>query len=322
MKSYELAIDLGADSMKLSLPGAALTKTYPSFVAQPLGSEPLLCGTEAADAFFRNVQNYRFIRPVKNGVIEDENFAVTLINTVCSRYLSQSSKEPEIMAVIALPGCADESEAERYERIFAQAGIQPVRFIESGMACFRSAAREFGIQSGMIVDIGKDKTEITAVYNGTVVDGCSVFIGGKHIDHAVQKVISDKFGVSLSEKALSDVRKCCVRLNKQDVSTTLISGMSRIKNAETTVRVSARDLFEAVCSQTDLIVLAVNSVYNSLEREAFEHIRNSGVFLAGGCANIYGISDFFRDCLNTGARVIGEHPELAAVNGLIIAKEA
>ncbi|GEM_PF-2720459 len=315
MRSYELAVDLGADSIRVALSGASVPAVEPSIVAQPLGSESILCGAEAARAFAAHRQNYRFIRPVAGGVIADERNAVRLVNAVCRRYLSQASREPEIMATVALMNGIDHDEVARYERVFAEAGIQPIRFAESGLAAFGAISEQFGVQSGMVVDIGRDKTEITAVHDGAAVDGCSLFVGGKHIDSAVREVVFGNFGISVTTEQAEDIKKRCVSLDKKDASSIIISGVSAKKNEPVSTRVSARDFFEGVCSVTELIVLAVNSLFNSLKGEAFGQIRNSGVFLTGGCANIYGIGEFFCDCLNVPSRV-ADKPESAVIRGL------
>lgn len=316
MSLYEIVVDFGGDKIKAGLRGNGRVRIEPSVVAVPWGAVELLCGNEINDIPEEQRRGYRLERPVSDGLIVNKELAAKLVNSVCRRLLSQESKEPEVCATIAVSEGLSEADLKAYEETFAAAGIQPIRFIDSGLACGAEAFAEFNVGCGTIVNIGYDKTEISVVYGGEVVEGCCILIGGRDIDSAVCDVIENRYGILVNLEQASEIKNGCVRFLRSDASTVMARGTSVRTSKPAEVRVSARDFFETACRIMEPVVLAVNSVYNSLDERILREVKYSGVFLAGGCAMLYGIESFFANCLLVPSRVM-RNPVRAVINGMM-----
>jgi len=321
MGLFEIAVDIGSANIRMGLIGTKRIITEPAVVAVSVATgEVAEVGRAAFDLCRTRRQYYKAVFPVRNGLITDRRSAVKLINGICRRLLPEINYEPQVMATVAaMPGISA-AELRAIESVFIDAGISPVHFIESGVAAAAYVLPLYDVSSGIIVNIGYEKTEISLIKDGNSIDDCTVFLGGKYIDRSIYYELMDKFGLSIDEYEASRIKEKCLSFRTNDVTSMSANGISVYDSRPMDIRVTARDFYRIACTHAEHIALAINSLCNSVGEDTLSSVLTSGVFVTGGCAMLYGIDAFLSGCLNLPVR-IPVNPDIATVRGIMCCAE-
>ncbi|MEG1710294.1 MAG: rod shape-determining protein [Clostridia bacterium] len=315
MAFYEIAVDLGSKYIYMGIKGTDRVLKEPSVVAVSNYSEKVVAyGYEAERMFCSDKTAARLVYPIVCGAIADKNAAVELIKRMCKALLPQAVYEPQIKADVAVAIGVSNSDLKAIENAFSAAGVAPIEFIESAYAAAKYVFKQFKTNCGIIMNIGHEKSEIAAVENNKIIDGCCLFLGGKYIDMGILYVIENKFKICVDCDTASKIKEKCVSFNNKDVTTTIAKGVGVTSQAISEVRVAARDFIEAAIENVERIVIAANSLLNTIGD--LRDIKSSGVFIVGGGAKMYGIDVFVNNILNIPVRIPKE-PENAVVLGMM-----
>ncbi len=316
MAYYEIAFDLGSKNTRAGIAGTDIFYNEPTVVAYSAkGNKYLGAGYAALKAYEKDKQNVVLRYPVSDGTVTDRAGAAAMIKSVASAVIPQSAYEPQIKAAVSVSAGSSADELREIERVFVDAGVYPVTFIESAVAAAEYMFNCFGVTSGGIINIGHKMTEIAAVSGGKTIEGATVYLGGDIINRGIVYLIEDKFHLSVRDEVAEKVKEKCISFNSKDVTTAVAGGIDLSSGLNKEVRVTAKDLYPALSDTMEYIAAAALSLTGGLEDDVLRQVRRNGFFLAGGGARIYGADSYFAEKLCMPVRMWDE-PEFAVINGM------
>ena len=219
--TQELAMDLGTANT-IIISNDEIVVNEPSIVALDRNSNKMVKVGEAAKLMYEKTNdNYRVIRPLRDGVIADfyacEQMMRGLIKNAQKRNHLFS---PSLRMVIGVPSGSTEVELRAVRDSAEHAGGRDVYLIFEPMAAAIGIGEE-QLESGMdpkdclnveapegnmIVDIGGGTTEIAVISLGGIVSNNSIKIAGDDFNNEIQEYMARQHNVKVSERMAERIK--------------------------------------------------------------------------------------------------------------------
>ena len=310
--SRDIGIDLGTANTLMYVSGRGIVLQEPSVVALDLEKGvPLAVGDDAKLMLGRTPGNIRAVRPLRDGVIADFDAAEQMIQSfILKGNEGRIGKARRL--VVGIPSGVTGVE-RRAVREAGLSGGHEVHLIDEPVAAAIGAGLPVTEPVGtMIVDIGGGTTEVAVLsLCGTVLSE-SVRVAGDELTDAIGVYLKKVHNLVVGERTAEDIK---IRIGSafpddahDSISMDLLSGLPR------TINVRAGDIREAMAEPLNVIVEAVKRTLERTPPELAADIVDRGIMLAGGGAQVRGISDLVSH--ETGILThVAEDPLLCVVNG-------
>ncbi len=317
MFSADMAIDLGTANTLVYVRGRGVVLNEPSVVAieEYRGRKRVLAvGNEAKRMLGRTPGNIRAIRPLKDGVIADFDFAEEMIKYfVCKVHNRQMFVTPLI--VICVPSGATEVERRAIKDSANHAGAYKVQLIEEPMAAAIGAGLQVTEPTGsMVVDIGGGTTEVAVLSLKGVVYSRSVRVGGDKMDTAIVNYIRRNMNLLIGESSAERIKKeigsACLP-EDGDGETVEVKGRDLLNGVPKEITISERQVAESLVETVAEIVEAVKVALENTPPELSADIVDKGIVLTGGGALLKNLDQVLRKA--TGLPVIIAEDPLSCV---------
>src|SRR6056297_3363483 len=208
--SNDLAIDLGTANTLVFSKGEGIVVSEPSVVAvqkDASGAKKVLAvGVEAKKMLGRTPGSIVAIRPMKDGVIADFDYAEEMLRYFIRKVHNRKNLvRPRI--VICVPSGITQVEKRAVRESAESAGAREVYLIEEPMAAAIGAGMPVTEASGnMIVDIGGGTTEVAVISLAGIVYAQSVRQGGDKMDDAIVQHMKRKHNLLIGERTAEAVK--------------------------------------------------------------------------------------------------------------------
>jgi rod shape-determining protein MreB and related proteins len=289
--SRDIGIDLGTANTLIFVSGKGIVLQEPSVVAMDLErGVPLAVGDEAKMMLGRTPGNIRAVRPLRDGVIADFDAAEQMIKT----FIRKANEGRGIVAP-RLVNLIDEPVAAA---------------IGAGLPVTEAVGT-------MIVDIGGGTTEVAVLSLGGTVISESVRVAGDELSDAIGLYLKKVHNLVVGERTAEDIK---IRIGSafpddaHDNTSMDVRGLHLLSGLPRTINVRAGDIREAMAEPLNVIVEAVKRTLERTPPELAADIVDRGIMLAGGGAQVRGITDLISH--ETGILThVAEDPLLCVVNG-------
>ncbi|MDT4895928.1 MAG: rod shape-determining protein MreB [Acidobacteriota bacterium] len=289
--STDLAIDLGSSKMVVFAKEQGIVYLEPSMVAvDKLVAEDQVdlivtaCGTEAEE-LLEDLGDNRLIvlRPIVEGAISDTD----LVRGLLLYSLRKSRKgilRPRVL--IGVPSDATQVELRAIEQASDKLPISKLYLIDKGLlAAVGVGLPVFSQQISMVVDIGYGTTEIAVLAASEIIYSRSIRYGGQTLDKAITQYIRRKFNLLIEERTAETLKiGIGAALPHENNETMDCRGRNLIEGIPKTIAVINSDIYEAMSDAISMIVQAVLSTLEKLERDYLDEIKQHGIVLTGGGA--------------------------------------
>lgn len=321
--SRDIGIDLGTANTLIFVSGKGIVLQEPSVVAMDLErGVPLAVGNEAKLMLGRTPGNIRAVRPLRDGVIADFDAAEQMIKT----FIFKANEGRGIMAprlVIGIPSGVTGVE-RRAVREAGLAGAREVHLIDEPVAAAIGAGLPVTDPVGtMIVDIGGGTTEVAVLSLGGTVISESVRVAGDELSESIGVYLKKVHNLVVGERTAEDIK---IRIGSafpddpHDSTSMDVRGLHLLSGLPRTINVRAGDIREAMAEPLNVIVETVKRTLERTPPELAADIVDRGIMLAGGGAQVRGITDLISH--ETGILThVAEDPLLCVVNGCGIVLE-
>ncbi len=289
MSRLDLGIDLGTANIIIMTGGRAVLNE-PTVIAFNRNTEEVVAfGNDAYKMIGRNPPHIAVIKPLKDGVISNNDMAQELIRLCILKVIGHRLINPRI--VMCVPSGITTVERKAVVESAVSAGARTVYLIEEPVAALLGAGADILKPYGqMVVDIGGGTTDIAVTSLGGVVASASVKCAGNTLDKSIAKYIADKYRLLIGEKAAEELKKSTANVFwSSDEPTTTVTGRSLINGLPASVKLSEMDITMAIQENIDTIIAAIMSVFEKTPPELAGDIMESGIILTGGGALIKGI---------------------------------
>lgn len=320
MFSADMAIDLGTANTLVYVRGRGIVLNEPSVVAtkEEKGRKIVLAvGNEAKQMLGRTPGNIQAIRPLKDGVIADFDYAEQMIKYfICKVHNRRTFVTPTI--VICVPFGSTAVERRAIEDSASQAGAHKVYLIEEPMAAAIGAGLPVTEPAGsMVVDIGGGTTEVAVLSLEGIVYARSIRVGGDKMDSAIVSYIRRNMNLLVGERSAERIKKeigSACPPEDGDGRTVEIRGRDLINGVPKEIVITERQVAESLIEPVSDIVEAVKVALENTAPELAADIVDKGIVLTGGGALLANLDKVLRKA--TGLPVtVAEDPLTCVAKG-------
>ena len=193
MFGYDLGIDLGTNSIVISVVGKGVVLSEPAYVAYDCNKgEMLYAGKRAYYLEGREPVGVSVIQPIKNGNVSNYELAQQMVEYFMNKVLKKNIFKPRIVASVS----SDSTDVERRTLIsvLISAGARSVCLLEQPIcAAFGAGVDPINPTGVFVIDIGAGSTDMAVISQGAMSQNETVKIGGDDFDEAIVKYLKDIF---------------------------------------------------------------------------------------------------------------------------------
>jgi rod shape-determining protein MreB len=217
---------------------------------------------------------------------------------------------PEIM--ICVPSGVSSAERRAVTEAAISAGARQVWLIDEPLAAAIGAGLPIAeLRGNTVCDIGGSTTEIAVISLSGMVVAHSIPVGGRRIDEAIATYFKRRYNLDVDEHTAEQVK----------IAVGSAIAMKEPLRIEVRGReVTSNDVVEAIQEQLHLIAAAVSKVLEETPPELAADIRDRGIVLTGGGAQLPGLDRYLS--LHTGiTATVAKDPQTSVVRGTGLALE-
>jgi rod shape-determining protein MreB and related proteins len=292
----DIAIDLGTANT-LIMHNDLVVVDQPSIVAiDRMSGRVIAIGTEAQQMHEKTHEQYKTIRPLRDGVIADFTVAEEMIRGMIKmihkkkRFFAPNSYR----MVICIPSGITEVEKRAVKDSAEQAGAKEVYLIPEPMAAAIGIGLNVKEPTGhMIVDIGGGTTEIAVIALSGIVTDQSIRIAGDEFNDDILDYMRKQHNMLVGERSAERIKiEVGAALPELDVDAPddiEIRGKDLMTGIPKTISVSYREVSHALNKSITKIEDAILKALENTPPELSADIYERGIHLTGGGASLRGL---------------------------------
>ncbi len=279
-----IGIDLGTANTVVYAQGKGIVLYEPSIVAVDVRSGRVLAvGKEAKEMLGKTPENIQTVRPLRDGVITDFEATKIMLSHFINKAIGGSIFKAKPRVVIGVPSGVTQVEKRAVIDAAKSAGAREVYLIAEPMAAAIGAGLPIEEPIGnMVVDVGGGTTEIAVISLAGIVVSNSIRVAGDEMTEAIIQHVKKKHHLLIGEQTAERVKiELGSAIYEEEERVMEIKGRD-ITGLPKVVKISNKDVTEAL---EDVIASIVNAVKSTLERtppELASDIAERGITLAGG----------------------------------------
>lgn len=294
--ALDIGIDLGTANIIITIAGKGIVLNEPSVVAYDKKKKAVLAvGTEAYKMIGRTPEYIVAVRPLKDGVISDNDMTQAMIREFINIVNGGFMVKPRI--VLCVPSSVTDVERRAVVEAALSAGARKVFLIEEPIAALIGAGIDISRPNGtMVVDIGGGTSDVAIVSFNGIVQSRSVKMAGNKMDAAIIRHITQKYKILIGEKTAEKAKMEIANVFKPSgLKKMVVRGRNLLKGLPESVEISDIDTYEALHENAMEIVEQVKAVLESTPPELVGDILSSGILLTGGGALLGGLPELITD---------------------------
>lgn len=301
--SQDIGIDLGTATVLVHVKGKGIVLKEPAVVAVDKNSgEILAVGNEAKKMLGRTPKGIETIRPVKDGVISDYVATEKMLKYFLNKVSEKEVINPRVM--ICIPSGVTEVEKKAVITAANNAGARLVNLIEEPLAAAIGAGIDITKPKGtVVIDVGGGTTDVAVVSLGGVVKSASVRAAGDKFDEEIIKHIKKRYNVLIGENTAEKIKKEIGTVYKKpNIETMRVRGRGLNTGLPVEIEIDSYEINDALSTVVDDMMEVLYTVLEKLSPELSADITDTGIYLTGGGALIYGLDKLVEE--KTGLRTI------------------
>lgn len=290
MSVLDLGIDLGTANIIISAGRGGAVLNEPTVIAYDRNSERVVAfGTEAYKMIGRAPEHIAVIRPLRDGVISDNDMAQELIRLCILKVIGKKLINPRI--VMCVPSGITAVERKAVVESAVSAGARTVYLIEEPVAALLGAGEDIMRPFGrMVVDIGGGTSDVAVTSLGGIVAANSVKKAGNAFNASIQRYFEDNKRILIGERMAEEAKINCGNMFwPSGEKCGVVSGRSLISGLPSRCEISEDDICRAITDDVDAIIAAIRTVFEMTPPELVGDIYEHGILLTGGGALLRGL---------------------------------
>ncbi|MDP8207413.1 MAG: rod shape-determining protein [Candidatus Electryonea clarkiae] len=294
--SSDIAMDLGTANTLVYVKGRGIVVREPSVVSiVKEDGRVIAIGREARDMMGKTHSRIEVIRPMRHGVIDDDEVAEIMIRNLLRRVTKNRLMRPR--AIVCVPSGVTKSEKRIIRDAAEHAGCREVHLIAEPMAAALGVGLPVNEAVGsMIIDIGGGTTEIAVISLSGIVTDTSIRVGGDEMDDNIVQFMRRNYNLLIGDRMAEEIKVkigSAVAL-EQEVSM-IAKGRDLVAGIPKAIEINSVEIREAIAEPVSQIV---DSIKQSLEKTPpmlAADIRDRGIILTGGGAMLKGLDQRLRE---------------------------
>lgn len=293
--SLDIGIDLGTANTLVNVRGKGIVINEPSWVTiDKRTRKPLAIGAHAKEMVGRTPANVIAVRPLRDGVISEFEITQAMLGYFIGKAHQQSIVPmPRPRVVIGIPSGATDVEKRAVEDAAMAAGAREVYLIEEPRAAALGAGLPVSeVRGSMVVDIGGGTTEVAVISMGGIVVSRSLRVAGDELDQDIILYIRNKYNLFIGERMAEQVK---IQIGSAyplpDEKTMMVRGRNLVSGLPESIEISSVEIREGIAGSVQVIVDTVKDALDEAPPEVVSDLIETGICLAGGGAQLFGLVD-------------------------------
>lgn len=322
MFGYDLGIDLGTNSIVISVPGKGVVLNEPTYVAYDSNTKKVLyAGRRAYFLQGREPEGVSVLPALHDGAIREYDLTEQMLRAFISKIIGKSIFKPRVLACI--PSVTTDVEKRTIISVLISAGARSVCLLEEPLAAaFGAGIDPMQAVGTFVIDIGAGTTDMAVVTSGSMAQTETVKIAGNDFDNEIIKYIKNTHGLLVGVVSAEEIKKSVLSAveREQDVMTEA-RGRDIKTGLPLCVEISGNELYFALKPLFDSIASTAKDMFERTTPQLVADITSRGVILTGGCAEIYGMDKLISGALGGVEVNVASEPKLCVAKGAEIALE-
>ncbi|MBC8205203.1 MAG: rod shape-determining protein, partial [FCB group bacterium] len=268
----------------------------PSVVAvRTIDHKIMAIGFDAWEMLGKTHREISVIRPMRDGVIDDDEIAEEMIRHFIRRVHKNRLIRPRV--IICVPSGVTKSEKRIIRDSAEHAGAREVYLIAEPMAAALGVGLPVNEPVGsMVIDIGGGTTEIAVISLSGIVNYVSVRIAGDEMNEVILQFMRRNYNLLIGERTAEEV-KCRIgsAMPLEEELTMIVKGRDLVAGIPKAIEVNSVEIREALSEPVNAIVDAVKLTLEKTPPELSADIRDRGIILTGGGSLLKGLDIRLRD---------------------------
>ena len=290
----DVGVDLGTSNVVVYVKKKGVIFPESSAVAvREKTGEMFASGTRAEEMEGRTPQGIRVIRPLRDSAIVDYNAAAYLLNSVINRsYLKSLFFHPRL--IVCVPAGVTGVQRRALLEAAVTMGVRKAVLIDQPLAAVMGmGVNTDKMEGAMVIDIGGGSAKISIVSRHGLVASDSIYDAGMAMDQSIMMRVREKYRVQIGRQTAESVKK---RLGiRWDVSRRMeaveAAGKSLVTGLPVKVSVTGEDAAEALRPGLQNLYRKILAVLQKTPPALLADIRDHGIMLTGGCAQLEGLDE-------------------------------
>jgi len=300
--SLDIGIDLGTANTLVHVRGKGIVINEPSWVTiEKRSRRPLAVGIYAKEMVGRTPADVIAIRPLRDGVISEFEITKAMLGYFIGKAHQQTIVPmPLPRVVIGIPSGATDVERQAVVDAAMAAGAREVHLVEEPRAAALGAGLPVSeVRGSMVVDIGGGTTEVAIISAGRVVVSRSLRVAGDELDQDIINYIRNKYNLFIGERMSEQVKiQVGSAYPLPEEKTMVVRGRNLVTGLPEALEISSVEIREGVSASIQVIVDTIKDALDEAPPEIVADLIETGVCLAGGGAQLRGLSDRLSDDLH------------------------
>ena len=288
----DIGMDLGTSNVVIYVRKKQLIYPEASAVAvREKNGEMFAYGTRAEEMEGRTPGSIRIVHPLRDSAIIDYNATAYLLNSIINQsYLRSLFFHPRL--IVSVPAGVTGVQRRALLEAAVNMGVRKAVLIDQPIAALLGmGVNTDRMQGAMVVDIGGGSANVSIVSRHGIVVTDSTYEAGLSMDQAVMTRVREKYKVQLGRQAAE-------RLKQQlgilwDVTGALEAAGAAGKSLESgrpvKVGVTGEDTANALRPIMQVLCRKILGVLQKTPPALLADIRDHGIMLSGGCAQLKGL---------------------------------
>ncbi|MFI3172131.1 MAG: rod shape-determining protein, partial [Eubacteriales bacterium] len=259
--------------------------------------------------------NIEIAFPMKEGVVSRFNDMQYILNNLLKsgrRFIRGSEY------VIAVPTDVTEVEKKAFYDllIHSSAKARSVFVIDRGVADAVGLGLDVKNSRGIfIANLGAETMELSVISYGGIVLNKLVKKGALHLDISIQNLVRQKYDFLIGKLTAENLRRSLGFFSNSDITKMNVTGRNVLVGVPQQKEITVDIVRAATKESLDECVTSIRSMLERTPPDILRTIREDGIYLVGGLANLNGIDIYFSEMLQIPVTV-GGTPELNSVKGI------
>lgn len=316
MFRIDLGLKFGGNEIIVFKKGSGIVAKEPAYLAVTANGQAVkvhAIGKKAEKLFNAKSTNYQVYRPIENGEIVNEKMARLLIGKIIEQVVEGSLFITNIYALVAVPSALNEQQLLLIEKVLHESGINKIEFVFNSV-CIQSNLDFDSNKHIMVVDIGKNLTDISVLNEYNFSFGRMYYLGGEDMDKSIVTFVADNFGLKISNQMAENIKNEVASLYNCDMYSYEFVGTNDNENlARATI--TANDVRLAISNVYDAIFERIKQIVKTLPAEVARDIYDTAIVFVGGGSKISGLYEYAKKQLDFPI-IVADEPADAVVLGL------
>lgn len=315
MFRVDLGLKFGSNEIIVYKKGCGIVAKEPAYLAVTANGKNFkvhAIGKKAEKLFNAKSTNFQVYRPIQNSTIVDEKMARLLLGKIIENIVEDNKFITNIYALVAVPSALNEQQLLLIKKVLHECGVNKVEFVFNSV-CIQSNLDFDSHKHIMVVDIGKNITDISVLNEYNFAFGRMYFLGGEDMDKSIVTFVADNYDLKIGKQTAEDIKNEVASLYNRDMYSYDFVGTTENNNLAR-ASITANDIRLAISNVYDAIFERVNDVLKSLPAEVANDVYNTAIVFVGGGSKIAGLYEYAKSKIDFPI-IVADEPADAVVLG-------